>query len=163
MQSRLVPSPVVTRGPTPVMDAAEVADLLAEVLPEIEGMSVMAVTPGRLDLRVRPEVQVLRPGGTVSGPTLFAYVDVGAFLVINAHRGRTLSTTLVTSSLSFLEAVTPCELSIVVNAVRIGRRTAVCEARVEDPLGRPVAVATLHLAFSGRVNQGAADATSSVS
>ncbi|MFB7915570.1 PaaI family thioesterase [Streptomyces sp. NPDC056061] len=136
-------------GEHPVLTVEETRRLLTEYLPGMDGFHVVDVTPDGLLLTACASSLPVRPGGTVSGPAIFTFVDVASYVALSAYRGPTPSAMLTSSSISFLEAAEPGELRARVEAVRIGRRTAVFAARVEDGPGRPVALATLHFAFPG--------------
>jgi hypothetical protein len=77
---------------TPVMSAPEVSAYIDEVFPQIKAngddISVEAVSPGTALVRLHADDKHLRPGGTVSGPTLFMLSDLAAYAVILAHIGR---------------------------------------------------------------------------
>ncbi|MFF9349377.1 PaaI family thioesterase [Streptomyces sp. NPDC014734] len=136
-------------GDRPVLTVEETRLLLTEYLPGLDGFDVVEVAPDGLVLTAGASSLPVRPGGTVSGPALFMFADVASYIALSAYRGRTPSAMLTSSSISFLEAAEPGELRARVEAVRIGRRTAVFTARVEDGPGRAVALATLHFSFPG--------------
>ncbi|GAA2123570.1 PaaI family thioesterase [Kitasatospora saccharophila] len=138
----------------PILTAAEVQALLTEYFPDWKGLRVAEVTATGLVCTADPEALPTRPGGTVSGPALFAIADVSAYLAVSAFLGATPAAVLTSSSASFLEAVEPAPLRVRIEAVRLGRRTGVFSATVEDLGGAPVVVATLHFAFPGRRARG---------
>ena len=71
---------------SPVMSAPEVSAYLDEVFPQIKAngddISVEAVSAGTALVRLHADDKHLRPGGTVSGPTLFMLADLAAYAVI---------------------------------------------------------------------------------
>lgn len=72
-----------------VINAEEMMDFLGEVFPQIEGMfSIDRLDEGLLVMRLHASEQHLRPGGTVSGPAMFALADVGAYVATMARIGR---------------------------------------------------------------------------
>ncbi|NGO45824.1 PaaI family thioesterase [Streptomyces ureilyticus] len=137
-------------GDRPILTLDETRLLLAEYLPDEHGFDIAEVAPDGLVFTADPASLSTRPGGTVSGPAIFAFADVAAYLAVSAYLGKTPSAMLTSSSITFLEAAEPGELRARIEAVRIGRRTAVFTARVEDEPGRLVALATLHFSFPGR-------------
>ncbi|MFE9388663.1 PaaI family thioesterase [Streptomyces sp. NPDC006784] len=145
-------------GDRPVLGPAEIRELITEHLPDPPGVDLLDVGPGGLVFTADPAGLAVRPGGTVSGPALFAFADVAGYLAVNAYLGRTPSAMLTSSSISFLEATEPERLHARVAPERIGRRTAVVSARVESVDGTPVALATLHFSFPGRRNRPGAGA-----
>ena len=75
----------------PVMSADEVNSFLARVYPqlndEFSDYSVVDVAPGRCVVRLDANERHLRPGGTVSGPSLFTLADIGGYTCILSHVG----------------------------------------------------------------------------
>ncbi|MET9294671.1 PaaI family thioesterase [Streptomyces sp. NPDC003077] len=141
-------------GDRPILGRADLRLLLTEYLPHVRGIDVAEVTPEGVVFTADPAGLSTRPGGTVSGPAIFAFADVSAYLSVSAYLGTTPAATLTSSSISFLEAVEPRELRARITAVRIGRRTGVFTAHVEDAQGCAVALATLHFAFPGSRRRG---------
>src|ERR1700691_64071 len=71
----------------PVLSAQEVSAYLAKEFPQIgigRNFSVEAVGPMTARLRLHYRADHLRPGGTISGPTIFALADVALYVVILA-------------------------------------------------------------------------------
>ena len=63
-------------------------DFLAEAFPQVaEDLLVEDVTPTTLRVRLRVSEKHLRPGGTVSGPSMFALADVALYLMILSRIG----------------------------------------------------------------------------
>lgn len=78
-------------GLAPVMTAAEINDLLEKVYPELnEGLrfyEAVEVFPGGCTVRLNADGRHLRPGGTVSGPSLFTLADIGGYVCVLSHAG----------------------------------------------------------------------------
>ena len=76
----------------PVLDAAEVNALLARVFPQLNEQSDIAIEaievfPGGCTVRLNATERHLRPGGTVSGTSLFALADIGGYVCVLSHAG----------------------------------------------------------------------------
>ena len=127
----------------------EVRDLLADFLPD-SGLRVMEVSPHRVVVIAGPEGLECRPGGTLSGPTIFKALDLSAFLAVNAYAGKTLTGVLTHGSISLLEAAEPGPLEVVIEVAKLGRRMAVANGRVTDAEGQLIAVATMQFALPSR-------------
>ena len=70
------------------MDAAALNAFLAREFPQLEGaFTVLDANEAGLTARLHVTEANLRPGGTVSGPTLFALADVSAYIALIAHIG----------------------------------------------------------------------------
>lgn len=76
---------------SPVMTAAEINDLLEKVYPELnEGFrfyETVEVFPGGCAVRLNADARHLRPGNTVSGPSLFTLADIGGYVCVLSHAG----------------------------------------------------------------------------
>lgn len=76
---------------TPQMSAEEVNELLKRVYPQLndEFASYRAIDifPGGCTVRLDADHRHLRPGGTVSGPSLFTLADIGGYVCVLSHAG----------------------------------------------------------------------------
>ena len=76
---------------TPVMTADEVNALLAKVYPQLNdhytSYKATKVFPGGCEVRLVADERHLRPGGTVSGPSLFTLADIGGYVCVLTHAG----------------------------------------------------------------------------
>lgn len=133
----------------PRLSLEEVRELLAEFLPD-SGLHVLEVSPHRVVVRAGPEGLECRPGGTLSGPTIFKAVDLAAFLAVNAYAGPVVTGVLTQGSINLLEAAEPGPLEVVIEVVKLGRRMAIANARVFDQEGVMAAVATMQFALPSR-------------
>lgn len=74
----------------PVMSAAQVSVMLDEVFPQFNtdrAFEVIEVRPGGCTVRLNAGNNHLRPGGTVSGPSLFALADIAGYVCVLSHAG----------------------------------------------------------------------------
>jgi len=86
-----------------VVSAEEMTGFLAEVFPQIEGMfSIDRLDEDLLVMRLHAAEQHLRPGGTVSGPAMFALADVGAYVATMARIGRQALAVTTNCSIDFM-------------------------------------------------------------
>ncbi len=75
-------------GLTPVLSASEVTALMRRVYPQLGAeYSITDVRPGFCLARLEADERHLRPGGTVSGPTLFTLADIGGYGCALSHIG----------------------------------------------------------------------------
>lgn len=85
------------------MQAEALNAFLAEVYPQIaEDFRVDRVAPMEADIRLLTAARHLRPGGTVSGPTMFALADLGMYAVTLAMIGPEAMTVTTNASLDFM-------------------------------------------------------------
>ncbi len=68
---------------TPILSIDEVQAFLVNEFPQVaDDYVVEAIGPNSVRLRMDPTEKHIRPGGTVSGPTLFALADCAVYLCI---------------------------------------------------------------------------------
>lgn len=130
---------------TPILSAEAVSAFLREVFPQVDGsaLTVAAVAEGTAEVRLDPDERHLRPGGTLSGPSVFGLVDYAAYVVILAHAGRQALAVTTSAHVDFLVRPAPGRLACAAELVKLGRRLAVVDARVRDEAGTLVARASL--------------------
>lgn len=129
-------------GPEPRLSAAEVERIIHEGVPESveQGLAVTAITDvGAVVCSPYREI-ALRPGGTISGPTMMALADAAMYAALLGRLGDVRMA--VTSELSarFLRRPAPVDLEARAEIVRLGRRQAVIEVRIYS-VGDPDPVA----------------------
>ncbi|MBX2855781.1 MAG: PaaI family thioesterase [Rhodobacteraceae bacterium] len=108
------------------MTAAELTGYLAEVFPQTDpGLRIDAVAPMRATLSHPITERHLRPGGTVSGPTMFALADVGFYVAILAMVGREPLTVTTNLSINFLRKPSLEPLSCEARLLKLGRTLVV--------------------------------------
>ena len=130
----------------PVMTADEIHAFLEEHFPQISHleMQIEDVRKNGITVRVPYGERHLRPGGTISGPTMMTLADAGMYLAILAQLGPVALAVTTNLNINFLrkpgktDIVAECEL------LKLGKRLAVGEVKIfsvgDDA---PVAHATL--------------------
>jgi uncharacterized protein (TIGR00369 family) len=123
--------------PEPVMSATEVATFLDSEFPQINRggpfYRVESVSNGAASLRLDPDERHLRPGGTVSGPTLFALADLAAYVVVLAHIGPVALAVTTSLNINFLRKPADGEaLFATGRLLKLGRRLAVIDIAIAD-------------------------------
>lgn len=119
---------------TPIMDPEALNRFLETDFPQIHTdgkiFEVTEVGPGAVVMRLVPNERHLRPGGTVSGPTLFALADVAAYCVVLAHIGPVALAVTTNLNINFLRKPEPGPLSCTCRLLKLGKRLAVVEASI---------------------------------
>jgi uncharacterized protein (TIGR00369 family) len=76
---------------TPVLDAAAVNELMQAAYPQLNAgardYEAVEVFPGGCTVRLNATEKHLRPGNTVSGPSLFTLADIGGYVCVLSHAG----------------------------------------------------------------------------
>lgn len=128
------------------MTVEELKTFLAREFPQSAsyGVELVSVGEGRGCLRLPVEERHLRPGGTVSGPSMMALVDMGMYVTLLAVIGP--AALAVTSSLEihFLRKPKPdADILAKIELLKVGRRLAVGRATLfSEGSEAPVADAT---------------------
>lgn len=115
-----------------VMGAEALNEFLARDFPQVAGQyRIESVEPARLIARLAIGEANLRPGGTVSGPSIFALVDLAIYCAILARIGPVALAVTTNASIDFMrkpqagrDLIAECRL------LKLGRALAVAEALV---------------------------------
>ncbi|GAB5445930.1 PaaI family thioesterase [Gymnodinialimonas sp.] len=129
-----------------VMGAEEIAAYLDEVFPQVRGDFVIEQVRDRA-VRVRMPVaeRHLRPGGTVSGPAMFALADVSVYIAVIAMKGRKALAVTTGGSFDFMrKPVAGADLICTCRLLKIGRVLAVGDCLIySEGMEQPVARASM--------------------
>ena len=128
------------------MDVAALTAFLASDFAEVADQFVVeAATDISLTVRLRVGAQHLRPGGTVSGPTIFALADVAVYLAILSRIGPKALTVTTNASIDFLRKPSAGrDIIAVAKILKLGRVLVVGDALIySDGLADPVARASM--------------------
>jgi uncharacterized protein (TIGR00369 family) len=93
----------MTDTPQPILTTAQVDAFLQRAFPQVaDDIAVVDVGPMTAEIRLVPTDRHLRPGGTISGPTLFMLADCALYLAIIAHVGEEALAVTTNASVDFL-------------------------------------------------------------
>ncbi len=137
---------------------SELLDFLARAFPHLDvaPYRITDASADRLAFTFTSKPEHLRPGDTVSGPTLMALADTAAYLLLVARAGgpgpvdapnaaaRSVTTSL---QMSFLRRPRAGELRVEGELLRAGRRLAVVDVRIASASGELYAQATVTYAY----------------
>jgi len=100
--------------------------------PDAARVEVEAIEAQSLRVRLSFHERFLRPGQSISGPTLMKLIDMATYMALIAHDERAKAA--VTSSLSvhFLRRPKPGDLIAVARILKRGRTLAVAQVEVFD-------------------------------
>jgi uncharacterized protein (TIGR00369 family) len=90
------------------------------------------VNDQRLIARVRADAVTLRPGGTISGPTLMALADGAAYCLILAHIGPVALAVTSSLNISFLRKPERGDVVGEATFLKLGRKLAVVDVRIRS-------------------------------
>jgi acyl-coenzyme A thioesterase PaaI-like protein len=132
------------------MDVDELQAFLIEVFPQVHAeFQVLEITPTGVRVKLVTADHHLRPGGTVSGPTMFALADVGMYLAVLSRIGPQALAVTTNCSIDFMrKPAAGVDLVCEVVLHKLGRVLAVGDALIYSEGGvDPVARASLTYAI----------------
>ncbi len=133
----------------PKMTIAELQDFVAREFPQL-GNDFVIEDLSETGARVRLQVaeRHLRPGGTVSGPSMFALADVGMYLAILAQIGPVALAVTTNCSIDFMrKPAADADLICETRLLKLGRVLAVGDALITSD-GQAGVVARASLTYS---------------
>ncbi len=128
------------------MDRAALDAFVQAELPQLrDDVSIARVAPMALDLRLHVGAGHLRPGGTVSGPAMFALADVAFYLALLAMIGPQALAVTTNAAIDFMrKPAAGVDLRAEARILKLGRVLAVGDVLVfSDGAAAPVARAGL--------------------
>ncbi|NML74058.1 PaaI family thioesterase [Rhizobium sp. S-51] len=132
----------------PIMTADEINAFLETDFPQIHTdgrvFHVSEVAAGRVTMTFDPSERHLRPGGTVSGPAMFALADVAAYAAVLAHIGPVALAVTTNLNINFLRLPKPQLIRCECRILKLGKRLAVIDALLlqagsEEPIAQATA------------------------
>ncbi len=128
------------------MTAGELMEFLDREFPQVNGeFAIEEVGENRIRVRLLVAERHLRPGGTVSGPSIFALADVSVYLAVLAMIGPAGLAVTTSCSVDFMrKPAARTDLIAECRLLKLGRVLAVGEVLVfSDGMTQPVARASL--------------------
>lgn len=118
------------------MTAAALEAYLDEVFPQIHhgGRTYFVEEVGPMTARMRCDYHErhLRPGGTISGPTMMALADLALYVAILAQIGPVPLAVTTSLNYNFLRKPAPTALIAECRLLKLGRRLAVGEVTMRS-------------------------------
>ena len=146
----------------PALTAEELAELIRDGVPLVGGLGVEVerVGEGSVRLRLPYRADFVRPGGTVTGPAMFALADVALYGAVLSLIGRVELAVTTSMTVNFLRRPAPLAVVAEARILKLGKRLAYGEVMLwsegeEDPAAhvtgtysipphRPVTLAAPH-------------------
>jgi len=118
----------------PVMTPDEVTELLDAVFPQMHAngrvYTIDSISPGEAVVRLKAREEHLRPGGTVSGPSMMTLADYAAYVVILAHIGPQALAVTTNLNINFMTKPGPGDLLGTCRLLKLGKRLAVVDCAI---------------------------------
>jgi uncharacterized protein (TIGR00369 family) len=127
------------------MTADEIADFMKKFFPQARmPVEIEELRDGLLRIRVRVTDRYLRPGGTVSGPTLMTIADTAMYYLVLGMIGPVALALTTNLSINFLRAPKLADVIAEAEMLKLGKRLAVGQVTIySDGSKDPVAHATV--------------------
>jgi uncharacterized protein (TIGR00369 family) len=116
--------------PTP-LSSDDLRAFLAREFPQIhDDFTVEEVGPMRSRMRLVCRDRHLRPGGTISGPSMFGLADVSLYAAILGSLGPVALAVTTNLNINFIKKPAPADLVGVARLLKLGKRLAVGEVSI---------------------------------
>lgn len=129
------------------MSVEDLERFLAAEFPQVfnpaSGVSIEAVWEGGCRVRQAFRADLIRPGGTISGPTMMALADFAMYVALLAAIGPVPLAVTINLTINFLDKPGPHDLTAEARLLKLGKRLATGEVTIRSAgEGKPVAHAT---------------------
>jgi len=133
--------------PAPALSADEIVKLLSVEFPQAIfpgcGLSVERVDHGDVRVRRAFHEDHLRPGGTISGPTMMELADFAMYVAVFSAIGPQPLAVTTNLNINFLRKPAQADLIADARLMKVGKRLAVGEVTIySGDSGEPVAHVT---------------------
>lgn len=132
------------------MNEAQLMTFMREAFPQMaDEFNVDHVAENEITMRMHISNQHLRPGGTVSGPSMFALADVCAYLVTLAMIGPKALAVTTSCSIDFMRKPA-ADTDLIANGrlLKLGKQLSVSDVLLySEGQAKPVARASLTYAI----------------
>ena len=131
------------------MDAAALSHFLDKFFPQVSGeFEIRILEESYLEVELIVQDKHLRPGGTVSGPSMFALADVAAYLNVLSMIGPKALAVTTNCGIDFMRKPSAnYDLTAKSQIVKLGRSLAVTQCLIYS-IGDPKPVARANLTYS---------------
>jgi uncharacterized protein (TIGR00369 family) len=117
-----------------VMSIAEIDAFLERDFPQVFSgqrlYDILSVGQRRCRMRCRFDERHLRPGGTISGPTMMTLADLALYVAILASIGPVALAVTTNLNINFLRRPAQRDLIAETRLIKLGRRLAVGEVAI---------------------------------
>lgn len=131
-----------------MMNERDLRDFLSARFPQVGNkIEIVKLTDQGIDVCLKVQEQDLRPGGTVSGPSIFTLADVSVYLALLSRIGPVELAVTTNCSINFMRKPPRTDLLGHARILRLGNSLCVCEVDVYAD-GADVMIAHAVLTYS---------------
>src|SRR6202522_54376 len=120
----------------PALSVGELEDFLRSEFPQVfnsaSGVSIEGVWHGAARVRQAYRQDFIRPGGTISGPTMMALADFAMYVAVLASIGPVPLAVTTSLNINFLRKPGDADLLAEAKLMKIGKRLAVGEVAIRS-------------------------------
>jgi uncharacterized protein (TIGR00369 family) len=117
----------------PVMTIGELHDLMQTVFPQVaDQFDVTDLRDDGVTVRMFTDDRHLRPGGTVSGPTMFTLADCAFYMATLAMIGPEALTVTTSAHIDFMRKPAPGDLVADARILKLGRTLSVGDVMIHS-------------------------------
>ena len=129
----------------PLMSKIDLENFLEKEFPQVSNnFKILNTKPNSLSMLMHISDEHLRPGGTVSGPTMFLLADVSFYLATLSMIGPKSITVTTNCSINFLRKPNISDLISETRVLKIGKTLSVGDVLIySNGIKEPVAHASL--------------------
>ena len=129
----------------PLMSKVDLENFLEKEFPQVSSnFRILNIKPNSLSMLMHISDEHLRPGGTVSGPTMFLLADVSFYLATLSMIGPKSLTVTTNCSINFLRKPNISDLISESRVLKIGKTLSVGDVLIYSKgIKEPVAHASL--------------------
>jgi uncharacterized protein (TIGR00369 family) len=129
----------------PLMSKVDLENFLEKEFPQVSSnFKILNTKPNSLSMLMHISDEHLRPGGTVSGPTMFLLADVSFYLATLSIIGPKSLTVTTNCSINFLRKPNISDLISETRVLKIGKTLSVGDVLIySEGIKEPVAHASL--------------------
>ena len=131
----------------PALNAEQIAEVLHREFPQAFyegcGLTLERIDYGSVRVRRHFHEDYVRPGGTISGPTMMELADFAMYVAVFSAVGEQPLAVTTNLTINFLRKPAPADLIADAKLLKVGKRLAVGEVAIySDGLDEPVAHVT---------------------
>lgn len=132
----------MSRPLEPVMDAGQINAFLKQVYPQLNddfaAYEAVEVFPGGCVVRLNADDRHLRPGNTISGPSLFTLADIGGYVCVLSHAGADALSVTTNLNINFMHKAEAGPVEGRCRILKLGRSLMVFDIEMTSGADRHV-------------------------
>lgn len=116
-----------------MMNEQALREFLRETFPQVgEDFEIVNLTDFGINVRLKVRERDLRPGGTVSGPSIFALADVSVYLALLSRIGPRELAVTTNCSINFMRKPPLADLLARARILKLGNSLCVSEVEIHS-------------------------------